>query len=110
MNDKCVFFEINQIPKQNLKYKIMDAFNIFEKREDEQKIVYRLYKTNKNYIKRINAKINKIKAPIVLAKEIKENAKKEEYQNTKLYRIIKSLEEDKTVFVEYIEAILKNTI
>ncbi len=110
MKDKCVYFEIDQIPKQNLKYKIMDIFNIFEKREYEQKIVYKLYKSNNNYIKKINSKINKINVPIVLAKEIKENAKKEEYQHTKLYRIIKSLEEDKTIFAEFIEEILKNTI
>ena len=38
MKEKCVYFKIDQIPKQNLKYKIMDILNIFEKKEDEQKI------------------------------------------------------------------------
>ena len=41
MKEKCVYFKIDQIPKQNLKYKIMDVLNIFEKKEDEQKIVYK---------------------------------------------------------------------
>ena len=90
MKEKCVYFKIDQIPKQNLKYKIMDVLNIFEKKEDEQKIVYTLYKSNKNYIKKINSKINKINESIVLAKEIKENAKKEEYKNTNIYSIVKT--------------------
>lgn len=110
MKDKCVYFKIDQIPKQNLKYKIMDVLNIFEKKEDEQKIVYTLYKSNKNYIKKINSKINKINEPIVLAKEIKENAKKEEYKNTNIYSIVKTLEEDKKLLSDFAEEILKNII
>jgi len=110
MKDKCVYFKIDQIPKQNLKYKIMDVLSIFEKKEDEQKIVYTLYKSNKNYIKKINSKINKINEPIILAKEIKENAKKEEYKNTKIYSIVKKLEEDKKLLSDFAEEILKNII
>lgn len=110
MKDKCVYFKIDQIPKQNLKYKIMDVLNIFEKKEDEQKIVYTLYKSNQNYIKKINSKINKINEPIILAKEIKENAKKEEYKNTKIYSIVKTSEEDKKLLSDFAEEILKNII
>lgn len=110
MKDKCVYFKIDQIPKQNLKYKIMDVLSIFEKKEDEQKIVYTLYKSNKNYIKKINSKINKINEPIILAKEIKENAKKEEYKNTNIYSIVKKLEEDKKLLSDFAEEILKNII
>ena len=110
MKEKCVYFKIDQIPKQNLKYKIMDVLNIFEKKEDEQKIVYTLYKSNKNYIKKINSKINKINESIVLAKEIKENAKKEEYKNTNIYSIVKTLEEDKKLLSDFAEEILKNII
>lgn len=110
MKEKCVYFKIDQIPKQNLKYKIMDVLNIFEKKEDEQKIVYTLYKSNQNYIKKINSKINKINEPIILAKEIKENAKKEEYKNTKIYSIVKTLEEDKKLLSDFAEEILKNII
>ena len=88
----------------------MDILNIFEKKEDEQKIVYTLYKSNKNYIKKINSKINKINESIVLAKEIKENAKKEEYKNTNIYSIVKTLEEDKKLLSDFAEEILKNII
>ena len=55
MKDKCVYFKIDQIPKQNLKYKIMDVLNIFEKKEDEQKL-YIHYTNQTKIIKKINSK------------------------------------------------------
>lgn len=110
MNEKCVCFEIHPIINKKLKYKIMDKFNIFEKREDEEKITYILYKSNGNYIKKINSKVQKINTPMVFSRQIKENINKEEYKDTKLYKIIKLLEEDKTIFRKYIEEVLNSII
>lgn len=110
MQEKCLLFETNSMIKQNLKNKIMIKFNIFEKNEDEQKIIYTLYSLNKKGIKKIERKIKTINVPIILSKEIKENAKKEEYKNTKIYKIIKSLKEDKTIFRKYIEEVLNNVV
>lgn len=110
MQEKCLLFETNSITKQNLKNKIMVKFNIFEKKEDEQKTIYTLYSLNKKGIKKIERKIKTINVPIILSKEIKENAKKEEYKNTKIYKIIKSLKEDKTIFRKYIEEVLNNVV
>ena len=50
------------------------------------------------------------KSPVAIAKEIKENAKKEEYKNTKIYSIVKTLEEDKKLLSDFAEEILKNII
>ena len=110
MNKKCVCFEIHPIINKKLKYKIMDKFNIFEKREDEEKITYILYKSNGNYIKKINSKVKKINTPIVFSRQIKENINKEEYKDTRLYKLIKLLEEDKTIFRKYIEEVLNSII
>lgn len=110
MQEKCLLFETNSMIKQNLRNKIMIKFNIFEKNEDEQKIIYTLYSLNKKGIKKIERKIKTINVPIILSKEIKENAKKEEYKNTKIYKIIKSLKEDKTIFRKYIEEVLNNVV
>ncbi len=110
MNKKCVCFEIHSIINKKLKYKIMDKFNIFEKREDEEKITYILYKSNGNYIKKINSKVKKINTPIVFSRQIKENINKEEYEDTILYKLIKLLEEDKTIFRKYIEEVLNSII
>lgn len=110
MQEKCLLFETNSMIKQNLKNKIMIKFNIFEKNEDEQKIIYTLYSLNKKGIKKIERKIKTINVPIILSKEIKENAKKEEYKNTKIYKIIKLLKEDKTIFRKYIEEVLNNVV